>query len=156
MDRKLSHIASIAEIVAAIAVVLSLIFVGMQISDANKETRAMTMQSANDAELFAAATFARHAGTWDKILTGQSLADGEEFRTAIVIFNMAMIESENRYQQFNAGYLNAQSWEGSVKSLQSMVLLPIYADWRDSPGGQQHSTDFLELVDRLAIHSPDQ
>lgn len=153
MNRSLSDMASIAEIFAAIAVVLSLIFVGLQISDSNKETRAMTMQSANDAELFAAATFARHAGIWDKVITGATLAGGEEFRTAVVIYNMAMIESENRYQQFGSGYLSADSWEGSIRSIQEMVKLPIYADWRGTPGALQHSSDFLELTDRLAGYS---
>lgn len=153
MNRNLSDFASIAEIVASIAVVLSLIFVGLQISDSNRETRAMTMQSANDAELFAAATFARHAGVWDKVLTGESLSRGAELRTAIVIYNMAMIESENRFQQFGAGYLSAGSWEGSVRSIQEMVKLPIYADWRGTPGALQHSSDFLELTDRLAGYS---
>jgi len=37
---------SIAEIAAAVGVVLSLVFVGLQIEEGNRETRATTLQSA--------------------------------------------------------------------------------------------------------------
>ena len=111
------------------------------------------MQLANEAELFVSATFATHAATWNKLLSGEPLADGEEYRTAIVLYNMSMIEAENRHQQFNAGYLSVESWEGTYASLQGMVNLPIYSDWRDTPGAIQHSADFLKLTDGLAENS---
>jgi len=42
MKWKLSNVASIAEIVAAIGVIFLLIFVGLQINEGNQETRAVT------------------------------------------------------------------------------------------------------------------
>ena len=52
MKWKLNELASIAEIVAAVGVILSLIFVGFQISDGSNETRAATIQAASDAESY--------------------------------------------------------------------------------------------------------
>jgi len=153
MNQRMSDLAGIAEIIASIAVVLSLIFVGLQISDGNRETSAATMQAATDSELFTAATISSHAGTWDKVINGEPLASGEEIRTGIVLYNMIMIESANRYQQFNSGYISAESRESSIISLQAMVNLPIYSVWRGTPGAIGHSAAFLELTDSLAERS---
>ena len=67
MDWKLSDLASAAEIVAAVGVIVSLIFVGFQVRDGNQETRAATIQAALDSELFFIATITDHAETWDKV-----------------------------------------------------------------------------------------
>ncbi len=154
MTQRMSDLAGIAEIIASIAVVLSLIFVGLQISDGNRETSAATMQAATDSELFTAATISSHAGTWDKVINGEPLSSGEELRTGIILYKMIMVESENRYQQYVSGYISAQSWESSLISLQAMVISPIYRVWRDTPGAIGHSAAFLELSDSLAEKSP--
>ena len=71
MKEKLSQLASTAEIIASIGIVLSLLFVGLQIRDANREARAATLRSAADTELYMAAEIANHAATWDKLLNGE-------------------------------------------------------------------------------------
>lgn len=154
MKAKLSELASAAEIIASIGVVLSLIFVGLQIRDANRETRAATLRSAADTELYMAAEVANHAATWDKLLNGEPLTRGAERRKGIILFNMLMIESENRYHQFNSGYLSAESWEGRLSTLRPLANLPIYRVWRNSPGAKGHSADFLELLDSFAQETP--
>ena len=156
MNPKLAQLASLAEIIASIAVVLSLIFVGLQISEATRETKAATLRSAADSELFMAATVLNHASTWDKVLNSEPLASGEESRTGIILFNLLMIESENRYHQFQAGFLTAQSWEGRHATLRSLTKLPIYTIWRDSPGAKGHSADFLDLLNSYAVKAPNE
>ena len=79
---KLSDWASIAEIIAAVGVILSLIFVGLQINEGNQETRAATVQAAADGEAFVIATTLNHAGLWQKVITGAPLDRGEETRGA--------------------------------------------------------------------------
>lgn len=153
---KLSEWASIAEIIAAVGVILSLIFVGMQINEGNQETRAATLQAAADGEAYLIATILNHPGTWDKMLTGQSLEDGEEKRTGILLYNLLMTESENRYHQFNAGFLDAASWHGRLASLRLLVKLPFFGTWRATIGALNHSADFLDLVDRLAEDSSEE
>ena len=99
MKWKLSEWASIAEIIAAIGVILSLIFVGVQVSEGNLETRAATLQAASDAEAFMLATFLEHTDTWDKVVTGQPLDDGAELRGGILLYNLLLVDTENRYHQ---------------------------------------------------------
>jgi hypothetical protein len=150
MKMKLSDWASLAEIIAAIGVILSLIFVGLQINEGNQETRAATLQAAADGEAFMIATMLNHSDTWHKVVTGAPLENEEEIRIGILLFNLVMTESENRFHQYNSGFLDSQSWHGRLASLRPLVKLPIFRVWKESIGSMNHSADFLALMDRLA------
>jgi hypothetical protein len=154
MTWKLSDVASIAEIIAAIGVIFSLIFVGLQINEGNQETRAATTQAAADAEAFMIATMVNHSDTWDKVIIGAPFESGAEKRKAILLYNLLMVESENRYHQFHSGFLGAQTWEGRLSIIQPTVRLPMFRIWRETFGGRSHSPEFLELLDRLAKEAP--
>ena len=149
MKPTLADIASLAEIVASIGVVLSLIFVGFQISDANNEARAATIQASADSRAYISATFANHADTWDRVLVGGELVDGE-LRKGILLFNLVMTELENQFHQYQSGYLDESGWAARRSSLKSIVALPIFQDWRNTPGGYASTREFLALVDQLA------
>lgn len=144
------------EFLGAIAVVVTLIYLAAQVKHNTRAARAATVQSTLTSELYTTATLAEHSSTWDKVVTGAPLASGEEKRRGIILFNLIMIESENRYIQFNSGYLEAQSWEGRLSSLSPLVGLPIFEAWRNTPGAMNHSADFLELLDSLAERVSDE
>lgn len=151
MKSNLSDIASIAEIAAAIAVIVSLVFVGLQINEGNRETRAATAQALFDSELFLAKTFVEHADTWEKILIGAPLEEGEELRKGINLYNMVIMESENRYNQFRSGYLDAAEWQGTLEGLQPLRDLPMYEFWRPSGGpliAQQNSEIYFTISNK--------
>ena len=154
MKMKLTDLASIAEIIAAIGVIFSLIFVGLQINEGNQETRAATIQAASDAEAFMIATMVNHSETWDKVVIGAPLESGAETRKGINLYNFLMVDTENRYHQFHSGFLDAASWEGRLSILQPIVRLPIFKIWRESFGAKGHSAEFLELLDSLAEEAP--
>ena len=154
MKWKLSDWASIAEIIAAIGVIFSLIFVGLQLNEGNQETRAATIQATADAEAFMIATMANHSDTWFKVITGLPLESGAETHEGIILYNLLMVETENRFHQFHSGFLDAQSWEGRLSILQPTVRLPIFTQWRKSFGARAHSAEFLKLVDGLAAEAP--
>ena len=146
----LEQYALLAEILASAAVVLSLLFVGVQLARANRETRASTMQAAMFREIENSFRLADHAGTWHKVLTGEPLAEGEELRRGITLFNAFMTDCEYRLRQFNAGYLDLETWEARKETLPLLAGLPIYPYWRAAPSGRNHSLEFLELMDGLA------
>ncbi|HEY5622495.1 MAG TPA: hypothetical protein VIV14_01965 [Gammaproteobacteria bacterium] len=147
MDLTLPEFAAIAEILGLVALVPSLIFVGVQLKRGNREARAATMQAAMVSDLTISIAFADHAGTWNKVITGQPLETGEESRRGIVLFNVLMADTEGRFHQYKAGYLDAQSWEGRSSALPGVTRLPIFEIWRNSPGGKSHAADFLALLD---------
>ncbi len=149
MKSKLSNLASIAEITASIGVIFSLIFVGFEISDSTREARAATIQSALNSEMNMISVMVDHASTWNDVVTGAPLDGGEEMRRGIMLYNLLMTEAENRFHQYSAGYLDIQSWEGRLASLEPIVSLPMFEIWRTTPGALNHSADFLELLDSL-------
>ena len=142
MKWKLSELASIAEIIAALGVILSLLFVGFQIQDGNREVRAATLQKTLDAEMFFQAEAIRYAKTWDKIVAGMPLEDGEETRRGIVLLNMLMTMYQNRYLQYQSGYLD------NPPAISDVVTWPMYATWRGSSGAKTHPPAFLEFLDK--------
>ena len=154
MKLKLKDWASIAEIIAAIGVILSLIFVGLQINEGNQETRAATIQAASDAEAFMLVTFVNHSETLNKVVTGAPLQSGAETRKGINLYNLIMVTNENRYYQFRSGFLDAPSWEARQSTLQPIVRLPIFKIWRESFGAKGHTAEFLALLDSLAEEGP--
>ncbi len=147
MKLKLSEVASIAEIIASIGVIATLLFVGLELNEGNRETRAATTQLVIKAEMDMVAVFIENTDIWHKVVTGAPIAEGGEMRKAINLFQMVMLETANRYAQYRSGYIEQASWEGTVSPLPAMVQLPIYEKWRASFGGQGTDPEFIALLD---------
>jgi hypothetical protein len=150
MKPRLSELASVAEIVASIGVILTLIFVGLELNEGNREARASTTQLVIKTEMDMVAVFITNSETWDKVVTGAPLAEGEEMRKAINLYQLSMLETANRYSQFRSGYIDANTWEGTLKALPAVTKLPIYEIWRQSFGGRGQDPAFLELLDDMS------
>ena len=148
----LSEIAAVAEIIASVGVVLSLLFVGFQLRDSNRQAQVTAIQNATAQEIETTAVFADHYETWDKLVNGEAI-EGRELRKAILLYNILMSETENRYHQYKLGYLHNQSWEGRLASLRKAVTAPVFPLWRQANSGINHSRDFLVLVDDLRAAS---
>ncbi len=153
MEWNLANIAMMSEIVGMFAIVASLIFVGVQISSSNREARAATLQTAMNTEIALAADFATHAETWNNVLTGAPFSSGAEARKGIILYNIVMTESESRYHQYQAGYLEHGNWEARRSVLPQLVNLPVFAAWRTSPGGLSHTEEFLNLLDDMVVEN---
>lgn len=147
MKLKLSEVASIAEIIASIGVIATLVFVGVELSEGNRETRAATNQLIIKSEMDMVAVFVENAGTWHKVVTGAPIAEGEEMRKAINLYQMSMLEAANRYAQYRSGYITSESWNGTLNTMPAMTKLPIYENWRASFGAQGQDTEFIALLD---------
>ena len=145
----LAYYANVAEIIGVIIVIVTLIFLTLQIRQNTRALRSTTIHSVMQSEIAMMSVIVENAAVWEKIVTGAPLSDGEETRKAIVLFNVYMIETESRYHQYKYGYLDAQPWEGRLGTLPGVVSLPVFQIWRASAGGQSHAADFLQLLDDL-------
>jgi len=123
-------IGAVAEMLAAIGVIISLVFVGLQVRKGLAESRAATKQATTDTEVTVVSTFAQHAEIWNKALSGVPLEEGRETRLGILLFALLMIDYENRFYQHKAGYFDDRSWENRVAILHNVILMPIYDLWR--------------------------
>ena len=142
--------ANVAEIVGGILVVVTLIFLTVQIRQNTQAMRSTTIQSTMQSEMAFSNILVQNADVWEKMLTAQPLSEGEETRRAIVIYNTFMIDTESRWQQYRHGYLDVQNWEGRSSQLGHIVSLPIYQLWKHSPGALSHSPEFLALLEQHA------
>lgn len=148
-----SQAASIADVVSGIAVVVSLIYLSIQIRGNTKATRSNAFQTAIRSEMDLAAVFIENAEIWDKVVKGAPFAEGEEKRKAIILYNMFMLDTVRRYRQYSVGFLEAEAWKARREALPLIVKLPIFNEWRTSFGAKGHPADFLELLDELAAKS---
>ena len=151
----LDQVANIAELIGLLLVVLTLGFLAIQIHQNTKALRATTIQATLQSEIDVGSILLENASVWEKVVTAAPLTSGEETRKAIGLFNVFMIDTENRYHQYHSGYLASQTWEGRLGTLPRMVGLPVFNQWRNSVGGLSHSADFLAVLDTLADDGPD-
>ena len=144
---------AIGEAVGAVAVVLSLIYLGVQIKNQNAERRAATVQAFSDQQISLMSNLIDNADIWDKILSGTPLSEGEETRKGILVFNMVLIEIENTFFQHKSGYLSESYWKGRIENLKSFVNLPFYSVWVQSFGPRARDVEFLQIIERLVERS---
>ena len=150
----LEYYANIAEIIGVVSIVVTLVFLILQIRQNTQTIRAETIQAVMQSEMALSTLLLDHAQVWDKVLSGLPLGDGAEARQAIVLYNSLMIDTETRFHQHLSGFLDVQSWNGRLQMLPKIVSLPIYPAWRRSFGGNSHAADFLDLIDRhYAVHT---
>ena len=140
------ELGALGEFVGAVAVVVTLGYLALQVRQSksaldinSQETRAATMQATIESEMFFQSQMLRHARTWEKIITGQPLSEGEEKREGILLFNMLMTLNDNRFHQVNSGFMDHK--------LSLPVAFQFYDVWRESGGASDRSAEFLALAD---------
>lgn len=144
-----------AEIVGGLAIVVSLIFVGFQINEGNREARAATTQSVLDAEMFFQSVLLENADVWETVIVGGDLSDNIEVRRAIVLFNMLLTQDENQYLQQLTGYFE-ESTTLDLARIGRMASPAFLRLWRDSPGALARGAEYLRMVDAaLGLGTPD-
>jgi hypothetical protein len=147
-------IGAIGELLGAAGVIITLGYLALQLRRSNDQARAATLQQTLDSELALMSVLVEHTGIWDRVVRGEALENGEETRTATILYNMVVTEGENRYHQFESGFLDLQSWEGRVASFRPIVCLPLYETWKQTAGALNHSADFLNFLEDLRQEGP--
>lgn len=147
----IQSVSNIAEIFSAIMIIVSLLFVGFQIRDANRSTRAVTFQSIQDTETRFITFAMAHVDIWDRILNHEPFDPDKrlEIRQAILLISFFMIHSENRFRQYLEGNLAESSWNDRAAQLDNIFKCPLYRLWRQSPGASARAADFLASLDEL-------
>lgn len=151
MNQKLSDWASVAEIIGAAAIVISLIYVGIQVNDS---TRAVRSATANDAAALTTSWYvevgsdAQRGGVfYDGITSFESLSPKETFQF-LMIMHAVMLPFQNAYYLSQEGTLDIEVQQSLTSGIRSVT---------DSPGFQHYwrirrelfRTDFADYVDNL-------
>ena len=146
---ELSDWASYAEIFGAVAIVVSLIFVGFQIRGNTKATQAATFQEHMGYEI----DFVTRIGSdrdlarlWDLTLTDfENLGDDEKTQGAY-LFLGAMRLWEGFYLQWRAGTLSEEGWKAREPIVRSFAVLPMPDFGGAARNDEVFSGSFLEYI----------
>jgi len=140
---------AIGEVIGAITVVASLIYLAGQIRHTNRLANSNSLQSVLQSEMNFASIIIENADIWERLIQGDTFTDNVERRKAMALYNLYLIDTANRFFQHKAGYLQNQTWEGRLETLHDYVKWPMFEMWRNSMGAIGHSTDFLKLIDSI-------
>ena len=133
----LENLAYVAEIVGAIAVVASLIYVGIQIRDSNRVNQANARHNISEfvlqVSMFNAAQADRIAAIEEKISAGGELSAADKTFQWWSHMNM-MLHAETYYHHFELGLMPDGHWKGYVRYVESYSTSPGFAEFWSEVG----------------------
>lgn len=146
---ELQDASAIAEILGGITIVLTFLFLGLQIRQSNKAAMAAMWQSLSDTEISITSAMLEHPEVWDDILNDRDIEDPIQRRIAIILFQNYMTICENRYRQHKLGYLDDDSWRSIESPIRLFVSLKLYKIWKTAPGYFNRTLEFRRYLDTL-------
>lgn len=116
----------ISQIIAAVAIVASLIFVGLQLRYSARAHRAVIEQGRADRStaMFSAWIEPQHAALIERIAAGDPSLTSTELYRAQFIFRTAMINFEEAMLQQKAGFMHDAAWATTKAAMQSYLRNP--------------------------------
>lgn len=151
MKLKLSELASIAEIIGAVAVVISLLYVGIQVNENTSEVRAANRQELVNRSFTATLTAATHpelAGAFEKVAEGEPLTSMELAQFGYFIRSM-LYDIQEAYLLYQEDRLDEEYWTTrsaiAIAYMRGMPARDIYH--RDRELGTLHAS-FVEWMDQ--------
>lgn len=128
----IEKIARIAEIVSSVAVVVSLIYVGMQVRQNTRALRATTYNAVTANSLAILSPMYAHPEFTEFLARVQS--DPEAARPAETLrFHITMLSAfrhwDNLHYQFRNGMLEPEMWNSYDRTLTSWLASPAWCNW---------------------------
>ena len=151
----LAYYANLAEIFGTVAIVVSLVYVAVQIRQNTRTTRLATGQNISRDLREANAIVASDANMAEILLKGveneAELTPAERLRLYFYL-NLAYRVYENAYYQRQEGALDAYIWEGITANMSFGKRTSVYqAFWRDRK--QVFSQQFQDFYDKEMVAS---
>jgi hypothetical protein len=146
----LVDLAALGSFVSGIAVVISFIFLALQVRQANRNQRSLIQQARTGRNVESLQKMAEEPISE---LLAQAESDPESLSNAKIWslygYGAAVFWSyEDTYMQFKAGTLHAASWESDLATLQRILAFPWFrVIWRMARTGMDHR--YRDCVDSL-------
>lgn len=152
MTLGLADWAYLAEILGSVAIVISLIFVGLQVRENTKATQAATFQEHMGYEI----DFVTRVGAdpdlaaiWENALRDFASLDGSAKIQGTYLFLGAMRLWEGFYLQWRAGTLSDDGWKAREPIVRSFAMLPMPDFGGASRQDEVFSGAFMEYIRRV-------
>ena len=145
----LEDLGNLGEFVGAVGVIVSLIYLSLQIRSNTKAVKVSAYQQhsafVRDYNLRLAEEPALDALFW-KVLNGVPFADRAEGRRAHLVFSTAMLSLQSAHYQYEQGLLDDPLWRGHRGSLEFFVQSAGFGAYWESRT-YQFSPSFVRFVD---------
>jgi len=145
--------ANLSQIVGSIAVIGSLIFVGIQVRQNTKATKATALQMNADYWLgyFSMLADSRLGKVYAKGSQGREQLDGEEFRQFFILCRVAFMGCEKQHQQYLAGLLSEDAYKGYEATIREQIAAypGVRAMWELVKHTYGH--DFVDFLDKQIV-----
>jgi hypothetical protein len=143
----LEQYVQVAELIASVAVVVSIVYLGLQVRQSTRVNSASARHALSQFALEFSMFKAEHADRLAKVTSQVDLSDGDlVFRS----FNHMMIflHAETYFHHYELGLMPAKHWNGYVKYVTDYLSTPgVDEFWSDV--GPAFSVDFSKWVDEL-------
>ena len=152
----LSKMHQAGELIAAIAVVISLIFVGLQIKDNTIATEAATYQDtvAYDIEiLLNMGSTPEMARVFFTFSEDPDSLNEDEYLQGRTLLSATVRHLENLYLQHEAGMLSDEAWATREALIRNIVLSPGFDRLMSSSTGQNYGGPFIDYAERIRNES---
>ncbi len=152
----LSKMHQAGELIAAIAVVISLIFVGLQIKENTIATEAATYQDtvAYDIEiLLNMGSTPEMARVFFTFLEDPESLDEDEYLQGRTLLSATVRHLENLYLQHEAGMLSDEAWATREGLVRNVALSPGFDRMISGPIGQNYTGSFIDYAERIRNES---
>jgi hypothetical protein len=137
----------IAELIAAIAVVISLIYLAIQVRQSNRVNSASARHAISQFALDFSVFKAEHADRLAKVTSAKDLSPGDlEFRSWNHM--MVFLHAETYFHHYELKLMPAKHWSGYVKYVQGYLDTPGVREFWDDVG-PAFSVDFSKWIDGL-------
>jgi len=146
----LGDFSSLANLASNLAVLVSLLFLGLQVRQGNRNQRSLMQQgrSVRNVELLARLGEPRLAKLMTRVAGNEELADAEYYQLYGYLASVFW-SYEDCFFQFRAGMLDEQSWSSDVATLKRLFSSPVYrAVWKAARGAL--GEDYRGFLDGLA------
>jgi len=145
----LDRIHQIGELVAAIAVVISLVFVGFQVRDNTIASEAATYQEtiAYDMDLLlTVGSDADIARIFFAFINDPDSLDEDEFLQGRTLLSASIRNFENLYVQHEAGMLSNEAWATREALIRNVIQSPGFGKILDGEIGENFSGTFIDYA----------
>jgi hypothetical protein len=151
----LSDLASIGSLVSGVAVLVSLIYLALQVRQAEKNQRALMNQgtAARVSEAILALAQPPLAGLSARAQSGETDFSAEEINQLRLILRVALLSLQDALIQYRAGLVDHITFQNSTGALKSILCLPSYrAIWVRNRSS--YAPEMAEFVDDRIAKTP--
>lgn len=149
-------IGAIGEVLGAIGVIATLLYLAIQIHQNTKAIRGATLDSITERKQFELNWSSEIAPAWRKVINDpHSLTDDESWQV-LEWMTAALTARQNEFFQYKHGLIDQEIWEASEKIIQVCLGTEWGRNWWKEYAPSLFTNPFIEIVNEtLAKSDPD-